>query len=101
MEWKNRRCEWEKKKQKWLRVSNALDSQGAFLELHEIEPSGELQGTIFIKIYLKSLVPQNDPPELDKLSWLQKIFHRDPVDVDGAFILKWGDLTFKPFLQLR
>ena len=65
-----------------------LDSNGAFFELQEIKPFGELQDFLLIEIHLKSLIPQNEPPMLDKMSRLQRIFGGIPIDFDGAFILK-------------
>lgn len=38
---------------------------------------------------------------LDEMSRLHNIFRRNPVNVDGAFILEWDDLSLNPFLQLR
>ena len=76
MKWKQTKIWRTKEKEKWLPLSNAFDSYGAFLELHEIVPFGELQNTLVIKIHPKSLVPQNEPLILDKMSKLQKIFDR-------------------------
>lgn len=39
-------------------VSDALDSYGAFLELYEVKPFGELQDSFVIKIHARNLVPQ-------------------------------------------
>ena len=78
-------------------VSNALDRYGIFYDLRKIELFGELQDSFVIKIHSKNLVPQNEPPMLDKMSTLQNIFRRNLVNVDEIFIFKWGDLSLNIF----
>lgn len=72
------------KQKKWLPISDAFDSYGAFLKLHDVKHFGEF----VIKIHQKNLVLQNKPSMFNEIKMLQNIFYRSPVVIDGTFIFK-------------
>ena len=60
-------------KLKILSVSNTLDSSRAFLKLQEIKAFNKFQISLVIKIHMKNLTLQNEPPMLNIIGWLQNI----------------------------
>ena len=81
-------------------VSNAFDSYGAFVELHEVKAFNKFQISLVIKVHPESIVPQIEPPMLNIIGRLQNSLRRIPVDVDGQLVLKRSDLSLNPLFQL-
>ena len=69
-------------------VSIAFDCYGAFLKLQEIKAFNKFQIFVVVKIHLECLVPQNEPPMLNIIGWLQNILYSFLVDVDGTLVFK-------------
>jgi len=82
-------------------VSNTLHSKWTFIELYNIQPLGEFEVALVLKIYSKCSIPENKSPVLDILRRAKDLARCRPINANGERVLECQNICLNRLLQLQ